>query len=337
MKTLVLKCVESVNNPNLRTMNEIRLRFLKNGDGSGMTQFGRVRDWNSPATENLEFEIVGGSGTLYDNNGTSLGQSCSMLCKTAATTPKIKVTGDYCDVSIKNFAKVANSLGTQNENFNDAGENKPTLTFEENLLYENVQLEIVRVIATGLQPKNISKMPYLTVFSGWLGNGNLSEIVRGATSLSTISSTQSSNQPFEWSIEDIANMSADDINVNLRFYKHTGGDFYTTLKGLNGKSVTIDGKYCYGTVWTCSYQNGNAIPTITINSIDMRSSTANKLYAAKNDILSFLNLLNNGVGNGITVTGEIKLSCNTATMQDADVQSLITALAGKGVTVTFHT
>lgn len=74
MNTLVLKCAEAVNNPNLRKISELRIGFNKQGDNSGRTRFGTVKMTNDDV--NVIYKIVVGNGTFFDKDGNNLGDEC---------------------------------------------------------------------------------------------------------------------------------------------------------------------------------------------------------------------------------------------------------------------
>lgn len=285
-KALILKLEESVNDSNLRYLNELRFKIFPQGDMSEGMGIGRI----SESTVDVEIEFISGDGYFMDRTDmTNLGRKTTYSNDGNKANLKIYCT-EECEISIKNYDIVGDLLGLVGIiPFFISTENSPIGVIDMKELKYKYWI------------KNIS--------GAWL-KGNIKEL-SNLNSLEKITMVPLDQiQPY--SLNDIADIK--DANpaldhIYLRTLPNILGDVYNYFirseKIVNenfSNSKNLDRNI------SCSYISGvSEIPQLEIGTFQ----TFNGGDFENNDILSFLNMLKDGINSGkITLLDNLKIDAS---------------------------
>lgn len=285
-KALILKLEESVNDSNLRYLNELRFKIFPQGDMSEGMGIGRI----SESTVDVEIEFISGDGYFMDRTDmTNLGRKTTYSNDGNKANLKIYCT-EECEISIKNYDIVGDLLGLVNiVSFFISTENSPIGVIDMKELKYKYWI------------KNIS--------GAWL-KGNIKEL-SNLNSLEEIKITPPAQiQPYSLNdIADIKDANPALTHINLEYLPNILGDVYNYFirseKIVNEdfrRSTNLDRNI------SCSYISGvSEIPQLEIGIFH----TFRAGDFENNDILSFLNMLKDGINSGkITLLDNLVISAS---------------------------
>ena len=332
MKTLVLKCAESVNNDNLRGMNELRVKLFKGTDASARGFFGAVRD---SGEAELEYKIVKGNANLYS---TGSSQTAKQALKVTGTNnaPFVTVSSDAAEVSITNLALIADYLGKDSSNQFYYGTSGGPIALID--LGELTQLGSLSSVYAATRCQCYGQLSCLEdvedilVFGSSYDGYNLKGDVKSLTSATSIHiNADSANQPYcTFNYDDLATLN-NCSSFYLKNFTSTGGDIYNLLKAKSQLSLELS--LVVGEPFTCSYTSGDTIPTIDISKLSISTYYA---YSTVANTAALLTLLKDGKNaNKITLPSSIRIMVAPADRSDATLTGLASDLAALGCTVDF--
>lgn len=355
METLVLKCKESVNNPNLRTMNELRLKIHRNANGDGGIIISNIHNGGSVLPE---WEIISGNG-YFTNGSWTANYGTERKGENASATVRLMVTSDVVVVRISNFDLCCNKLGSGISTDTVFINGKTPFPYGEIELFElkeHSSIESINVLGNTIisgDLKNLRGLTSLTTLNGVSTNnlhaisGNIKYLPDSLTRFNVLSPATAvlsgGNNKVIWSLATLTAKT----NLNyavLDFMKADGGgDLYNFLKSRTGdvylSAVKANATDRPTPNITCSYTNGNALPTVNISMFKFPNTGA----MDKTNVLNFLNLLKDGLtaSGKITVSSSatIIITCATGVASDSDVTTLkadVDALLPSGATLTLY-
>lgn len=337
---LVTKLKDAVNNSNLRKLNELTLRFT-NIESVERTQLSSNKFSSSETlTEDIEYNITGGAGYFSTSNDPSEAQKRQSI-KTRGNV-NLWVTGEYVDVTIKNFDLVCDCLG-----FNNGFLNEPT--FYPPLLSLNLS-EINRSFIKGLNCSiekhsrgiygNIANLSYCTALEivnlSDIDNqnlyGNLSSLSRlnnlRVLKLGSIGSTQKHN--ISYSLSDIANLASVEEFV-ISGGNCYGGDIFSFVNAYKNRTLNVTvARTGSATPYSCSYTTGATIQPFTLNTLKFNASGS----LSSKVLDSLLDMFIDGITNNvITVAENAYLSVSTTNAIWNSFSAKRDQLTGFGVTL----
>ena len=315
METLVLKCKEIVDNPNLRSFGEFRIGLASRGDGTGASTW-QLSSVSTP-TIPVKWKVV--SGDAYFKLS---GSSETYTEIETQSNISIYCTSGKAVIAVKNFDSVATQIILSYVTSDDS---------PSGILYTDELLgkDFIRYV----------KGPYssttITQIEGSLSNiGVFSDMEIFKVGRDSIDSN------CVYSIEDLVAFPNAEISIIRGI--NTGGDVYRLLMGINVCNITAN-RSNYNTIeheqkqLTCSYTSGQDLPTLTFTRFDMFENNTKDTFAL-NDLKAFLQLLKDGIdGETITVASGATVVVNqqnTSIWNNEDVVALRTYLEGKGITFT---
>ena len=333
MKTIVLKCTESVNNDNLRGMNELRVKLFKGTDASVRGYFGAVRD---SGKAELEYKIVKGNANLYLSDST---QNAKQALKVTGTNniPYVTVSSDTAEVSITNLALIADYLGKDPSNQLYYGESGAPIALID--LGELSQLGSLSSIYAKTnrcqwygQLSCLEGVEDIYIVGSSYDGYNLKGDVKSLTSATSINiDAQFANKPYcTFNYDDLATLD-NCSSFYLRNFTSTGGDIYNLLKAKSQLSLEL--LLMVGEPFTCSYTSGDTIPTIDISKLIISTYSA---YPTVANTAALLTLLKDGKNaNKITLPSSIRIVVAPDDRSNATLTGLASDLAALGCTVAF--
>lgn len=331
----------TVNNNNLQYFGGLIVNIHQKGDNSQKISFAWLKPDVGTAVSDVTIKVVSGNIELFKTDGTtSLGTEGNI---TGVGSPAFRalLSGNGGKILIKNFVEVCTLLGKQGTDtgfsaaFND---NRPYATINaDELSYlpitelnlgnncyltgdiSNVKLDDVKYFCIS-NPSDISVNGKLPVFP----------------SLQTFEAVyaDSTKNQIEYNISTLVGCSAlKDFNTRGGIIK--GGDLYTLISNKSELSY-VQGFAQSGSIApTCSYTNGNTIPTCVISKFDFHHNP--NAAMDKPNTVALLTLFKDGISASkisLPATGT-RITVQSGVDTDSDVTALVSQLSGLGVTITF--
>lgn len=332
MKTLVLKCAESVNNDNLRGMNELRVKLFKGTDASARGYFGAVRD---SGEAELEYKIVKGSANLYSISSSQVAKQALKVTGTG-NAPYVTVSSDAAEVSITNLALIADYLGKDSSNQLYYGiSGAPIALIDLGELTQLGSLSSVYALNTCQwygQLSCLGDVENIHIIGSSYDGYNLKGDVKSLTSATSIyiDDTSENAHYCTFNYDDLATLN-NCSSFYLRKFTSTGGDIYNLLKAKS--QLSLESVLVVGEPFTCSYTSGDTIPTIDISKLIISTYYA---YPTVANTAALLTLLKDGKNaNKITLPSSIRIMVAPADRSNATLTGLASDLAALGCTVAF--
>lgn len=315
MKTLVLKCQGTADNPYVRGMNELRLGLVSTGDGSEAIRL--IFNENTITTP-VKYEVI--SGNAYFKVG---GHTSSQPSVTEAETTDYVYC--YCSsgkavVSIKNFDIIGNKI---------------------KLTYGYTSQNIPRLV---LLVDELSEKGFLTALpNGALAEGDMQNMCNlpFVENVNLGRSDTDSNLVFSFNdLKKLRNATSLKINRGLL----TGGDVYDLLCQFNTVSIELDNVNGNtiahnNPIITCSYISGvDSIPTMTFTKLTFyKTSNGANTFKTTEDLKAFLQFLADGISASKITLGtnpSVQVMASNDQWNDTDVAALRSTLTTAGVTLT---
>lgn len=311
METLVLHSNETVNNSNLRGLNEIRFKVKKRGDGSGFLKVGAIRE-ESVVGAAVKMKVINGSGHFTSTTGgTNYGSEVTYGGK---TWYRFYLDSSEAEISFTNFMMYGTELGSNNTPFvlsSDYGADSPELVLDLDEL------------------KNTS-ISQISTYSTAKVKGDIKSLVNtGITKIKIQYASPYENDLFAFTLEDMIAVSTLTY-LSAQYSVFNGGDIYALLTAKSSLYLSIGFSSGVGHI-RCNYVSGMTIPECAIDTIGIAGNAATPLE----DVISFLNLLIDGINaNKISVSGSISIPATQSVATNETVVALKNTLTGLGVTIT---
>lgn len=284
-KALVLKLEESVNDSNLRYLNELRFKIFPQGDMSEGMGIGRI----SKSTVDVEIEFISGDGYFMDRDDvTNLGRKTTYSNNRNGSNIKIYCT-EECEISIKNYDIVGDTLGV-------------VLISPFCVSTENSPIGILDI-------KELKYKYWIKEISNSL-NGNIKEL-SNLNSLEKIELRSSSTiQPYSFNdLADIKDANPALTDFRMRLLPNILGDVYNYF--IRSEKIVHEDIGRSGDSnrnISCSYISGiSEIPQLELGYFYIYDTGGFE----NNDILSFLNMLKDGINGGkITLLDNLEIAAS---------------------------
>lgn len=350
MEALVLKCKEIVNNPNLRGLDELRLKIHRNQNGDGGIIISNIHDGGSVLPE---WKIISGNG-YFTNGSWTANYGTELKGDSAIDTARLMVTSDIVVVSITNFAKCCNKLGSgisTDTVFINGKSPYPYGEIELSELKGHATIGSINAMTSTIisgDLKNLKGLTSLTTVNGNNSNndnavvGNIKYLPDSITRLNVIkenTNTLKANSVV-WSLATLTTKANLNYVVLNLMETDGGGDLYSFLKSKTGDlyaDLSRGNRTGNKPTITCSYASGNTLPVVNIQKLNLFQTGA----MDKTNVIKFLNLLKDGLtaSNKITMEAStvVSIACASGVASDSDVTTLkatVDALLPSGATLT---
>lgn len=343
MKTLVVKCQESVDNANLRTMNELRVKCISQGTGENRVY---IKPAQSDGTypNIVEYRILSGTGALTNIGGVEQGTSYD-----ANNFAGVVVPIGECVVQIKNFDLVTDVLGYEGTAFNSSpnASNYPKVVVNSKDLKNKTFLKQINLSNGTIECDDIADFSGMTQLTYMKAVAPVEGTYAGK--LSTLSNLKNLEYLELSAYDRYANItySLDDIiaMTSLTSFKQhggyfEGGDVYALLKSKSSVNFEFNRMLSKTQNVTCSYVSGtSAIPEFdfTLLTLDSSSVEAGVEVVDVPTAKSILTLFKDGVAaNKITVNTGAAIKIGLIGTADTELNTLKDELTSAGITVTFY-
>lgn len=345
MKTLVLKCQESVNNSNLRTMNELRVKCISQGTGENRINIKPAQsDGTYPDT--VEYRILSGTGALTNSTGVEQGTSYD-----AKNHAGVVVPSGECVVQIKNFDLVTDVLGYEGGDFvsSPSSSNYPKVVVNSKDLKNKTFLKKINLGNSNFINMEcddiadfggMTQLTYLKAIAPTSGGyaGRLSALSNLKSLEHLELSAYNALANITYSLDDIIAMTS--LTSMKQHGGHfEGGDIYALLKSKSSVNFEFNRMLSKTQNVTCSYVSGtSAIPEFDFTSLILASAgSAGVKVVDVPTAKSIFTIFKDGItSNKITVNTGANIKIGLIGTADTELNTLKDELTSAGITVTFY-